>query len=362
MMYRIPKGPAALAVLLTLTLAIWLLTGEVKQSRDSMEDPFVQQAEKPARVEITTLEATVFQPQVIVQGEVTPWRKVTLTARVSGTVEALPVALGEHASRDDTLVTLSEDGRRVRVEQARSELERAQADLEAASRLRGENLTSQSEYLARKADVAAARAGLETARMALDHISPGAPFEGVVNQHHVELGDNVEVGEPLVELVRTDRLKARGRVAQQKARRLEAGQPVRVALLDGRHLNGELTFIASAAHPETRSFAVEAALDNPGGMRVAGSTATLRIGLDEQLASRISPAYLELNEKGNLGVKHVDDDDRVRFAEVRLLKADSNGAWVDGLALETRLITRGAGFVTPGDSVVAVPAAESPEG
>ena len=355
MMDRIPKGPVALAVFLVLALTVWLLSGEVRQSREVMEDPFAEQAEQPTRVEVTTLEATAFQPEVIVQGEVVAWRSVTLTARVSGTVEELPGALGASASRGETLVTLSEDDRRVRVEQARAELERAQADLKAASQLRGENLASQSEYLERRAE-------LEQARMALDHTSPDAPFDGVVNEHHVEIGDNVEAGDPLVDLVRTDRLKATGRVSQQKAGELEEGQPVRVVLLDGRHLNGELTFIASAAHPETRSFPVEAAIDNPSGMRVAGSTATLRIGLDEQLATRVSPAHLELNEKGNLGLKHVDSDDRVRFTEVRLLRADSKGAWVDGLPLKTRLITRGAGFVAPGDRVVPVPASQGPEG
>ena len=356
MINRLPRGPVALAVLLTLGLAIWLASGDVRQSRESMDDPFEDQADQSARVEVGRREAIPYQPEVVVQGQLEAWQAVTLMAQVAGTVEALPAPLGASVSNGDTLVRLSEESRREALEQARAELERAEADLSGASRLRGENLASQSEYLARKADVAAARARLREARIALEDTTPKAPFDGVVNRHVVDPGDEVRPGDPLVELVQTGRLKATGRVPQQKAGHLEPGQPVRVVLLDGRQLTGRLTFVASAAHPETRSFRIEAELDNPRRMRVAGATATLRIGLEPLLATRLSPAHLNLDEHGKLGVKHVGRNNQVRFSRVQLLSTDNDGAWVSGLPLRVRLITRGAGFVRRGESVVPVPA------
>lgn len=362
MINRLPRGPVALAVILALGLVIWLASGDIRESRDAMEDPFEAGTDQPARVEVGIREATPYQPEVVVQGQLEPWRAVTLTSKVAGTVEAIPVALGDAVSEGDTVIQLSEESRREQLEQARAELERAQADLSGASRLRGENLASQSEYLARKADVAAARARVRTARLGMEDSSPTAPFDGVLNERPVELGDDVQPGDPLAELVQTDRLKATGRVPQQQAGRLERGQPVRVVLLDGRQLTGTLTFIASAAHPQTRSFRIEAELDNPGRLRVAGSTATLRIGLDEVLATRLSPAHLNLDEQGKLGVKHVNGEDQVRFSRVRLLSTDNDGAWVAGLPLRVQLITRGAGFVRPGETVVPVRADDGSEG
>lgn len=362
MTIRFPRSPVTLAVILALGLAIWLFSGDWRQSRETMDDPFASETEKPARVEVGTRGATPYQPEVVLQGQLEPWQAVRLNAQVSGTVEALPAALGDSVSRGDPLVQLSEENRSEQVEQARAELERAESDLTGASRLRGEDLASQSEYLARKADVAAARAGLRAARLALEDSRPEAPFDGIVNERMVDVGDQVQPGTPLVELVQVDRLKATGRVSQQKAGPLKEGQPVRVRLLDGRELSGELTFIASSAHPETRSFRIEAELENPERLRVAGSTATLRIGLDEELATRLSPAHLNLDEHGKLGVKHVDSDDVVRFSRVRLLSTDNEGAWVSGLPMRIRLITRGAGFVTPGQKVVPVPADDAGEG
>ena len=206
--------------------------------------------------------------------------------------------------------------------------------------------------------MAAAEAALAQARIALEDVTPSAPFTGRINAHEAEVGDELQPGDPIAELVQTERLRVSGRVPQQKAGKLSQGQTVTVTLLDGRQLTGELHFVASSAHPETRSFRIEAEVANPDNWRVAGSSATLRIALEPAMAIRLSPARLRLNDAGQLGVRHVSEDDRVVFTTVRLLSTDEDGAWVGGLPQRIRLITRGAGFVAEGDSVVPVPADE----
>ncbi|XOZ32652.1 efflux RND transporter periplasmic adaptor subunit [Halomonadaceae bacterium KBTZ08] len=355
MMNRIPRGPVALAVGLTVLLVLWLASGEVRRSVGTMENPYEPTEAEPARVAVSERDARPFQPEVVVQGQVEPWRSVMVRSRITAQVETLE-PLGARLNAGQPVARLSEEDREEQVAQARARLERAQADVEAASKLRGQDLASQSEYLARRADRAAANAALEQAQVALDSVTPAAPFTGTVNRREVSVGDELQPGEPIVELVQTDRLRVNGRVPQQKAGKLSEGQSVMVELLDGRVLKGELHFVASAAHKETRSYQVEAVVPNPESWRVAGSSATLRIALEPQLATRLSPARLRLDGQGRLGVRHVTSDNRVAFTPVRLLSTDSDGAWVGGLPLRTRLITRGAGFVRAGDRVVPVPA------
>jgi len=57
-------------------------------------------------------------------------------------------------------------------------------------------------------------------------------------------------------------------------------------------------------------------------------------------------------------VKYVDDQNKVVFRTVTLLSVSTEGAWVTGLPDETRLITRGAGFVSEGEQVEPVDASE----
>ena len=69
------------------------------------------------------------------------------------------------------------------------------------------------------------------------------------------------------------------------------------------------------------------------------------------MAHRVSPAVLALDDNGNLGVKTLAEDNTVAFREIKIVKTESNGAWVTGLPNEVTLITLGQGFVNPGEEV-----------
>ena len=126
----------------------------------------------------------------------------------------------------------------------------------AARRLRANNLASESQILSLDSELAGAEAELTSARQAVSHLTPKAPFDGTINSKSVDIGDLVQVGSPLFQLVRVDRLKATAQIPQQSVGNVAPGQSVRVDLLDGSRLSGVVTFVASAASPETRSFAV----------------------------------------------------------------------------------------------------------
>jgi multidrug efflux system membrane fusion protein len=132
---------------------------------------------------------------------------------------------------------------------------------------------------------------------------------------------------------------------------LQPGLEVEARLLDGTALPGSLTFVASLAESSTRSFRVEARIDNPELRRIAGSSATLSIRLPEQQAHRLSPALLVLGDDGQVGIKAVNAEKKVEFLPVRILSFDPEGVWVGGLSGEVEIITLGAGFVAAGDAV-----------
>lgn len=357
-MSKVKWSSLGLSVIVVIALIIWMATGEIKEaSTEAPAEPEVAEQER-TRVQVTTLNAQLYEPGLLLQGQLEPWSAVTLSARVAGTVESIAAELGDTVNAGDVLLTLSEDGRGAGVQRWQARVKKLEADLSAAQKLGSRNLASQSEILNVESELAAARAELKSAQLAVSHLRPKAPFEGVINRKHVDAGSLVQVGSPLYELVRIDRLKARGQVPQQSVAQVAPGQSVRVRPLDGEALDGVVTFVASAANPETRSFAVEIAVENPERKRIAGGSANLRVALADVQATFISPAYLSLGDDGRPGVKYVDEQNRVVFRNVRLLSVSTEGAWVTGLPDETRLITRGAGFVSEGELVEAVDASE----
>ncbi|NMT64305.1 efflux RND transporter periplasmic adaptor subunit [Marinobacter orientalis] len=350
-MTKAKLGSIGLSLLVLVLLVVWMVTGEVKVAREEVPEQAPGDRAAAPSVQVDLLQARLYEPALMVQGQLEPWRTVSVGARISGTVEELMVEQGDRVREGDVLLRLSEDGRGTAVEQWRSRIRKLEADLSAAERLRARDLASESEVLTLQSELAVAKAELARARLAMDHLTPRAPFVGTVNRRDVDLGDLVQVGSPLLELVRVDRLKATGQIPQQSVGNVEEGQKVSVRSLDGDTLEGRVSFVATAADRETRSFAVEVTVENPERKRVAGGSATLRISLPEVRAMFISPAYLSLDDDGRPGVRHVGENNEVVFSNVRLLNVTTDGAWVTGLPEEIRLITRGAGFVSVGQQV-----------
>ncbi|MEP3165541.1 MAG: efflux RND transporter periplasmic adaptor subunit [Marinobacter sp.] len=350
-MTKAKLGSIGLSFLVLALLVVWMATGNVREARDEAPEAPPEQEKGVPSVQVDMLRERPYEPALMVQGQLEPWRSVAIGARVAGTVEELMVEQGDRVAEGDVLLRLSEDGRGTAVEQWQSRLRKLEADLAAARRLRARDLTSESEVLTLQSELSAARAELAQARLSMDNLPPQAPFDGTVNRRDVDLGDLVQVGSPLLELVRIDRLKATGQIPQQSVGSVEEGQKVAIRTLDGDTLEGQVSFVASAADRETRSFAVEVTVENPERERVAGASATLRIALPEVRAMFISPAYLSLGDDGRPGLRYVGENNEVVFTTVKLLNVTTDGAWVTGLPEEIRLITRGAGFVSIGQRV-----------
>jgi len=80
-------------------------------------------------------------------------------------------------------------------------------------------------------------------------------------------------------------------------------------------------------------------------------SATLSIPVQEVEATFITPSSLSLGSDGELGVKAVDENNQVTFLPVTPISTTLDGAWVTGIANNTRLITLGQGFVNVGEEV-----------
>lgn len=357
MVLRRPSLSFSLAVIVGLALLLWMLLGD--RHRFSDEAPVGDEASiesSAIRVEVQDSQEQTYAPRLTAQGQLSAWRDIELRARSEGQVETLPVAQGARVEAGETLLHLAREDLPAQLARAEAELELAQAELAGAERLRERDLVSRTEQLRLAGALATAVAEVERLRQSLIHTRPQAPFAGVLDHLDIDPGALLQPGDTYGRLVDDSQLKATAYITQRRALDVAPGLDVEVRLLDGSTLSGELTHVASRADESTRSFAVEARLDNPERRRLAGASASLIITLAEQQAHRISPALLILDEHGQLGVHAIDDDDRVVIHEVRLLAANNREAWITGLPERVRLITLGGGFVSAGQRIEPVSA------
>ncbi len=349
-------SPLKLALILAALFVVWLAIGDKKQAQESAPAPQAHNELTLPRVEVRVSRATLEANDIVLQGQVEPWARVAVKAQVSGQVSQLKKRQGDVVKTGDVLLVLTDEGRPERLAEAQSTLALREKELESAVSLQSSRLVAETEITRLQSALAQARADLEASRLAVKYSQPASPFDGMVNRRYVDQGEFVSVGESLMDVVDISKLKVTAYVPQQKIGNVQVGQSVEVVLLGGEKLSGTVSFVSFSADEQTRAFYIEVTVPNPSLARVSGGSATLHIKSPKALAHTLSPALFSLNVDGQLGVYTVDDDDTVQFQTIDILNVENLSASVLGLPEEVRLITLGAGFVSPGQKVEVVEA------
>lgn len=340
---------AGIVVLVT----VWMLLGPAKE--DVAAIPAASEA-VPVRtqVQVKDFQASEMLRELTVYGQSEPKRRVTVRAEVAGQVSEVLIPRGATVHKGDVLLRLSEDDRPQRLEQARAALQQRQLEYEGAKSLKIKGLQAERQLAEALTLLRAARAELKRAELNLQHTTVVAPFGGILQARHVEVGDFLSVGDPLAEVLELDPLLVTGDVSEREVGELHVGMTATAELSNGTILEGIISYIAPSADVSTRTYRIEMQAANPPPHQRGGMSASIRVPREAVAAHKVSPALLSLDDAGVLGIKSVDAEGRVRFYPVEILKSERDGLWLGGLPANLRLITVGQGFVRAGDKVDVV--------
>lgn len=347
-------SPVKIAALLAVLLVVWLLIGDKKQALDSPPVAKAAAERGLASVEVKTLTASLVEQSIIAQGQLSPWQAVTVTAQVAGRVKTLNKLEGDTVNEGEILLTLSDEGRSLKLAEAKALVSLREQELASGVKLESSHFVAETERKRLESALAQANSDLNARQRDVQYATPSAPFIGIINQRYVDVGAFVAVGAQLMDVVDVNSLRVKAFIPQQQVNRLTLGLNADVQLLNGQILHGVLSFISVAADPKTRTYAIEVTVDNPSQARIAGASATLTLHLPSVKAHRISPALLHLDDTGQLGVYAVDERNRVTFFRAQNVTLDNDAATVQGLPEKLRVISLGAGFVALDQEVSAV--------
>jgi len=340
---------AAVVALLSL---LWLLSG-LFFSTDPQEREQAA-ASVPAeslRVQARRIEAQPYATRVLVNGHTEANRSVRLRAELDGAVVALPVAEGRAVKKGEVICEMDPQDRPEQLARAEAALRKAELDYAGALRLEKNGLQSDIAMAQQRVALANARAEHKNARVAVDNLKIRAPFDGVVNSRAVELGDFIRRGEECATLLDLDPVLLVGEVSESQVGKLIPGGLASAQLQQGPLVRGRLRYISQQAHEITRAYRVEVAVDNGSGTLRGGLSGRLSLPTGEVMAHRVNSSLLTLDDRGDLGLRILDEDNRVRFANVQLLGDGEAGVWVAGLPREVTLITVGQEYVSAGEIV-----------
>ncbi len=124
-------------------------------------------------------------------------------------------------------------------------------------------------------------ADVELTRLILERSSIRSPIDGMIISVSAKPGEWVEPGQPIVKIVRMDRLKIEGFVPAGIASQLRIGDPASAIInqewLQGKSFNGKVVFINPEANPVNSNVQIWVEIDNRELKLIPGLEANLTV-------------------------------------------------------------------------------------
>lgn len=205
---------------------------------------------------------------------------------------------------------------RARNNQAEEEFRRVSGLFESGSASRREYDQALASRDAARARVAAAVSGVETAEQQLEYTLVRAPYAGIVTERHVEVGEAVAVGQPLMSGLSLEALRIVVDLPQQVAARVREHGMAFVLTGEGRVEATDVTLFPFA-HSASNTFRVR--LELPDGQFALYPGMFVKVAFVVGDAERLLvPTAALLRRSEVTGVYFVDDTGDVRLRQVRV--------------------------------------------
>ena len=352
------------SVLLTLIGFAWACGGG-EQALPDMATPVVL-----APVELRDVEH-----HIEASGQLVAQYEAQIAAEVPGRITEILLLEGDRAEAGGVVLEIDPERRKLEVADARARLLEADAALFEQKReerrireLHGKRVASQAqldrvqtEIKLAHARLAAARSHLGIAERALRDASVSAPFAGLIATRSVSVGEFVNVGQGLFELVALDPLEVEFSVTEKDSSRVALGSEigVRVAPFPDESFRAEITLVSPTIDPRTRTLRLKAVLPNPEERLRPGLFARVDLGVDRRSGVPMIPEEAVLYRATEEIVFLFTDGDRVerRIVETGVHQGGAIEI-VEGLEGGELVVTRGHQDLIDG----ALVAARNPDG
>jgi membrane fusion protein, multidrug efflux system len=246
----------------------------------------------PESVAATVAHEEKWQGTLTAIGSVTAVQGVNVTTEVPGLVRELAFEPGTVVAKGDLLVRLDTSSEEAQLRAMEAQLNLARLNLERMSKLRAENMVSQSDLDTAEATMKQDQANADAIRATIEKKTIRAPFAGRLGIRQINLGQYLDVGKPIVSLQSLSPVYADFSLPQQELSRLSTGMRVRLYIdaFPERRFEGTLTTINPDLDPATRSIGLQATVQNPDQLLRPGMFTRAEVLLPEEKNVLVIPS------------------------------------------------------------------------
>ncbi len=234
--------------------------------------------------EIVPVETLALRPREYVDiftitGLVSADEDIQIASETSGRVTAVKFEQGDQVEKGDVLLLLDDDTVQAQIRRLRATIEREKTQMNAAKKdlQREQSLFSEGVGSEKAFDdaesrvemledqVKEAQAALEEALVLEKKFTLRAPISGRIAERYIGVGEYVNPGDRIADLVKIDRVRFEFALAERDVPRVSVGQELEFSIdaYPGLLLSAPIAFISPSGNETTRTFSVVLMLKNP---------------------------------------------------------------------------------------------------
>ena len=287
-----------LAIAVAAAAGVVTIVTVIGTTSDRMRADATKATVQPVAVEVTPVRTSSLTETVSAIGTVAAMRDVVVSSETAGRIIGVAVKVGDFVRQGQTLVQVDDELKAIAVEQAKAQLlaaetnyAKARKDFERAEKLfaTGDIADVEMEamrlaYHSAEAQEKTAVTGLKLAQRQLDDTRIKAPIPGLVASKRVEVGEMVNSGKEIANIVDISRIKVRVSIPEEQIGSIRLRQPTELTVdtRPGEKFHGAVWTIGSKTESMTgHSYPVEVVVDN-------NNINALKVGMFARVAIRVN--------------------------------------------------------------------------
>lgn len=309
--------------------------------------------QKTKLITVEALKKQDFKHYIEVQGNVDAEENVIALNQQPGIVTAINVKVGDHVSKGQILgLTQTTSALEDQVRSTETQVALAKTAFEKQERLWEQKIGSEIQFLQAKTQKEAAESGLAALKKQLEMTKIIAPISGTVDAVNLRIGDMAAPSQlmPGIRIINEGSLKVKAKLADSDFGKIKSNDKIEVEFPDINKTEiTSVSYVSKTIDPRSRTFSLEAKLNNSRNEYGANMIAKLKI--NDAVLKNVLLVPTNIIQKSTDGryVLVAVEEKGVKVAHKKMVET---GADYDGKTVITKGLEEGDQIITFGYSEV----------
>jgi membrane fusion protein (multidrug efflux system) len=244
-------------------------SNESGEGADDRADEDDDEKEEAVPVEVAALGQGPIESVLSFSSSLEVESQVQVFSQAKRLVRELLIEEGDPVERGQLLLRLQDEEQRSALNRVESELSKARKEFERNERLHEQELISDQQFADTHFEFERLQIALEDAERELSYTEVRAPISGTITQRTVNLGDQVQIGQDLFQIMNFDTMVARVFVPEKHLPALRPGLEARIsaAATGDREFTARVERIAPIVEARSGTVKVTVAVGRQAGLR-----------------------------------------------------------------------------------------------